>query len=94
MIMNGLTRDHKESRQHLARVLQNGEWSVQRDATLMRENQKRTRMTKTEKTWRMQKMRVIEQNMDVPMPQILEEIVEVETIVDIPVQQSEFILCK
>ena len=37
MIMNGLTRDHKESRQHLARVLQNGEWSVRRDSTLVRE---------------------------------------------------------
>ena len=31
MIMNGLTKDDKESRQHLARVLQNGEWGVQRD---------------------------------------------------------------
>ena len=54
MIMNGLTKDHKESRQHLARVLQNGEWSVQRDAPLVREKSasqsKRTRMTKTEKT--------------------------------------------
>ena len=39
-------------------------------------------------------MRVIEQNMDVPMPQIPEEIVEIETIVDIPVLQSEFIFCK
>ena len=37
MIMNGLTNGHKESRQHLARVLQNGEWIVQRDATLVRE---------------------------------------------------------
>ena len=37
MIMNGLTKDHKESRQHLARVLQVGEWSVQRYATLVRE---------------------------------------------------------
>ena len=36
MIMNGLTKDHKESRQHLVRALQNGEWSVQRDATLVR----------------------------------------------------------
>ena len=36
-------------------------------------------------------MRVIEQNMDVPMPQILEGIVETEAIVDIPVLQSEFI---
>ena len=35
MIMNGLTKDHKESREHLARVLQNGEWSLQRDATLV-----------------------------------------------------------
>ena len=47
MIMNGLTKDHKESRQHLARVLQNGAWSVQRDATLVREKSasqsKRTR---------------------------------------------------
>ena len=54
MIMNGLTKDHKESRQHLARVLQKAEWSVQRDATLVREKSasqsKRTRMTKTEKT--------------------------------------------
>ena len=37
MIMNGMTKDHKESRQHLARVLHNCEWSVQRDATLVRE---------------------------------------------------------
>ena len=29
MVVNGLTKDHKESRQHLARVLQNGEWFVQ-----------------------------------------------------------------
>ena len=36
-------------------------------------------------------MRVFEQNMDVPMPQILEEIVEIEEIVDIPVLQFEFI---
>ena len=54
MIMNGLTKDHKESRQHLARVLQNGEWSAQRDASSVREKStsqsKRTRMTKTEKT--------------------------------------------
>ena len=35
MTMNGLTKDHRESRQDLARVLQNGEWSVQRDATLV-----------------------------------------------------------
>ena len=52
MIMNGLTKDHKESRQHLARVFQNGEWSVQRDATLVREKStsqsKRTRMTSSE----------------------------------------------
>ena len=54
MIMNGLMKDHKESRQHLARVLQNGEWSVQRDATLIREKStsqsKRTRKMKTEQT--------------------------------------------
>ena len=37
MIMNGLTKDHKESRQHLPRVLQDGEWSVQRDVALVRE---------------------------------------------------------
>ena len=47
MIMNGLTKDHKESRQHLARVLQSGKWSVQRYATLVREKSasqsKRTR---------------------------------------------------
>ena len=36
-------------------------------------------------------MRVIEQNIDVPMPQILEEIVEIESIVDISVLQFEFI---
>ena len=35
--------------------------------------------------------RVVEQNTDVPMPQILEEIVEVEAVVDIVVSQSEFI---
>ena len=54
MIMNGLTKDHKESRQHLARVLQNGEWSVQRDATLVREESasqaKRTRRTHSTRT--------------------------------------------
>ena len=37
-------------------------------------------------------MRVIEQNMDVPMPQILEEIVEIGAIVDILVLQFDFIL--
>ena len=31
IIMNGLTKDHKESRQHLTQVLQNGERSVQRE---------------------------------------------------------------
>ena len=36
MIMNGLTKYHRESRQHLARVLQERERSVQRDATLIR----------------------------------------------------------
>ena len=54
MIMNGLTQDHKESRQHWTRVLQNGEWSVQRDDTLVREKlasqSKRTRSTKPEQT--------------------------------------------
>ena len=54
MIMNGLTTDHKESRQHLARVLQNGEWSVQRDATLVREKSafqsKRTRKLNSTRT--------------------------------------------
>ena len=50
MIINGLTKDHEESREHLARVVQNGYWSVQRDATLVREKSvsqpKRTRRTK------------------------------------------------
>ena len=56
MIMNGLTEDHKESRQHLARVLQNREWSVQRDAILVREKlasqakrERRTHSTRTTK---------------------------------------------
>ena len=40
MIMNGLTNDHKESRENRARVLQNGEWSVQRDTTLVAKNQR------------------------------------------------------
>ena len=54
MIVNDLTKEHKESRQHLARVLPNGEWSAQRDATLVREKlasqSKRTRRTKPEQT--------------------------------------------
>ena len=54
LIMNGLTKDHKESRQHLARVLQNGEWSVQRNATLVREKSasqsKRTRWLNSTRT--------------------------------------------
>ena len=54
MIMNGLTKDRKESRQHLAHVQQNGEWSVQRDAVLVRPKSttqsKRTRRTKPEQT--------------------------------------------
>ena len=37
MIINGPTKDHRESRQHVARLLQEGEWSAQRDATLVRE---------------------------------------------------------
>ena len=37
MIMDRLTKDQRESRQHFARVLQEGEWSVQRDALLIRE---------------------------------------------------------
>ena len=51
---NGLTKDHKESRQHLARALQNGDWSVQRDATLVRTKSttqsRRTCRTKPEQT--------------------------------------------
>ena len=54
MIMNGLTKDHKESRQHLVREIENGEWSVQRGATLVRvkstSQSKRTRRTKPERT--------------------------------------------
>ena len=54
MIMNGLTKDHKESRQYLARVLQKAEWSVQRDATLVREKSasqsKRTRRLNSTRT--------------------------------------------
>ena len=54
VILNGLTKDHKESRQHLARVLQNGEWSVQRDAASVRtkstSQSKRTSRTKLEQT--------------------------------------------
>ena len=46
MIMNGLTKDHKESRQHVVRALQNGEWIVQRDAALVR----RKPTTKLEET--------------------------------------------
>ena len=115
MIMNGLTKDQKESRQHLARVLQNGEWSVQRDAALVHKKSasqsKRARGTQQTPTRPCSAkvarrvlycgklshlvenatIRVIEQNMDVPMPQILEEIVEIEAIVDNPVLQSEFI---
>ena len=49
MIMNSLTKDHRESRPHLARQLQKGECSAQRDATLIREKfgsqSKRTRKT-------------------------------------------------
>ena len=37
--------------------------------------------------------RVAEHIIDVPMPQILEEIVEFEEIVDTPVLQVEFIFC-
>ena len=44
---HGLTKDHKESREHLARVRQNGEWT---DATPVREKSasqpKRARRTK------------------------------------------------
>ena len=43
-------------------------------------------------SWRMNRSGVVEQNVDVPMPQILKEIVEIEAIVDIPVLQFEFIL--
>ena len=53
MIMNGLTKDHKESRQHLARVLQNGEWSAQRDALVRTKSttqSKRTRRMELEPT--------------------------------------------
>ena len=28
MTMNGVTKDHRESRQHLDRILQEGEWSI------------------------------------------------------------------
>ena len=51
MILNCLTKDHKEPGQHLARALQNGEWSLQRDATLVRDRSasqsKCTRRTKS-----------------------------------------------
>ena len=36
MIMNGLTKDHRESRKQLARIRQEGEWSVQKDTELTR----------------------------------------------------------
>ena len=36
MLMNGLTKDHRESRKHLARILQEGEWSIQKEAALVR----------------------------------------------------------
>ena len=53
VIMNGLTKDHKESRQHLGRVLQNGERSAQRDALVRTKSttqSKRTRRMKLEPT--------------------------------------------
>ena len=53
MIRNGLANDHRESRQHLSRALQNGE-NLQRDAALVRAKSttqsKRTRRTKPEQT--------------------------------------------
>ena len=36
MIMNGLTKDHTESRKHLARIMQEGEWSIQQDTAFIR----------------------------------------------------------
>ena len=52
MIINGLSKDHKESRQQLPRVLQNREWSVQRNAALFRTKQTtRSQLTRrTEQT--------------------------------------------
>ena len=37
--------------------------------------------------------RGVEQIIDVPMPQIVEEIVEVEQIVDVPAPQIELVFC-
>ena len=111
MIMSGLTKDHNESRQQLARVLQNGEWSVQRHATLVREKSasqsKRTRRTKPVQTStcpcseefhdesyivETESERVVEQIIDVPIPQIVEDIVELGQLVDVPVPQIELVL--
>ena len=36
MIMNGLTKDHRESRKHLARIMQEREWSIQQDTAFIR----------------------------------------------------------
>ena len=109
MIMNGLTKDQQESRRHLARVLSNGEWSVQRDATLVREesasqsnvNEGRKRLQRVPVTspisWRLnffvetESELLVEQIVDVPLPQIMEEIVEVVQIVDVPVPQIELV---
>ena len=54
VIVIGLTKDHKKSRQHFVRVPQNREWSAQRDATLVREESasqaKRTRRLNSTRT--------------------------------------------
>ena len=88
MIMNGLTKDHKESRQHNARVLHIGEWSVQRDATLIRERSvsqpKCTRRLNSTHTIKgeelydvrnseIQGARVTEQIVDAPLSQVMED---------------------
>ena len=36
MIMNGLTKDIRESRKQLARIMQEGEWSIQHDTAFIR----------------------------------------------------------
>ena len=47
IIINGPTKDHQESRQRLARLLQEGEWSAQRDATLVLEKKKSESQSKS-----------------------------------------------
>ena len=105
MIMNGLTKDNKESRQHMARALHNGEWSVCTTRRHVTKSQCRSQSVHDDSTRRtrsrvkkcttseIQKFKRSELRNKSSMRQChrLWKIAEFEEIIDIPVLQMEFV---